>query len=306
MDDLRFDGRVAVVTGSGRGLGREYALLLGERGASVVVNDRGCARDGSGGADTEPAREVADAITAAGGSAVPNWNDVSSEEEAQRVIDAAIENFGRVDILVNNAGISKGAAFPDVDLANLETHLSVAARGAFFTCRAAWPHMVSQQYGRIVNTTTQGIFGRRHTFSYSAAKAAVVSMTRHMNINGAADGIKANVIAPAATTRLAGGELRPEMSPDLAAPMVAFLAHESCPVSGEIYCAGGGRFARFFIGVTEGYVQQEAPTIEDVVRHWEQINDETGYYVPATLEEWADEFFRHHAGRPEVPPQLRP
>jgi NAD(P)-dependent dehydrogenase (short-subunit alcohol dehydrogenase family) len=296
MDDLRFDGRVAVVTGAGRGLGRAYALLLARRGANVVVNDLGGARDGSG-ADAGPAREAVDEIIAAGGSAVPNWDDVSSEDGAQRIIDTAISNFGRIDIVVNNAGISQRAAFPDVDLANLETHFSVAARGAFFTCRAAWPHMVSQQYGRIVNTTTQGILGLRQTFSYSAAKAAIVSMTRHMNVNGAADGIRANVIAPAATTRLSGAAFRPEMSPDLAAPMVAFLAHESCPVSGEIYCAGGGRFARIFIGVTDGYVQAESPTPEDVAGHWDVINSEAGYYVPADLPSWADEFFRHHAGR---------
>jgi NAD(P)-dependent dehydrogenase (short-subunit alcohol dehydrogenase family) len=300
LDELRFDGRVAIVTGAGRGIGRGYALLLGQRGAHVIVNDLGGAPDGTG-ADPAPAQEVAAEIVAAGGSAVANGDDVSSAAGAQGIIDAAVEHFGRVDIVVNNAGMVRRATFPEADLDNLEAHIGVHALGVFHTCRAAWPHMVRQQYGRLVNTTTQGILGLAHTFSYSAAKAAVVAMTRNMRVNGAAHGIKANLILPAAMTRLGGGEPRPEMSPDLVAPMVAYLAHESCAVSGEMYLAGGGRFARLFIGATEGYLKQDSPTLEDVVEHWDQINDETGYYVPADLPAWAAEFLGH-LNVPAAPP----
>ena len=164
--------------------------------------------------------------------------------------------------------------------------------GSFNTTRAAWPHMVEQGYGRIVMTTSTGMFGLPKNLSYATAKAAVIGLTRSLTTAGAAHGIKVNLIAPAAFTRMAGqpsdARRRREMSPDLVAPMVAFLAHEDCPVSGEIYAAGAGRFARIFIASTEGYVHPgPAPTIEDVAEHWATINDETGYYVPADLIDWS-------------------
>ena len=169
--------------------------------------------------------------------------------------------------------------------------------GSFNTARAAWPHMVEQGYGRIVMTTSSGMFGLPDNTSYATAKAAVIGLTRSLTRPGPPHGIKVNLIAPAALTRMAGrGEGTPEMSPDLVAPMVAFLAHEACPVSGEIYSAGFGRFARLFIASTEGSCSTAAaPTVEDVAAHWATINDETDYYVPTDLMAWSARFMTHLA-----------
>jgi NAD(P)-dependent dehydrogenase (short-subunit alcohol dehydrogenase family) len=296
VGEYRFDERVAVVTGAGRGIGRAYARLLAARGARVVVNDLGASRGGSG-ADAAPAADAVDEIVAAGGEAVADTNDVSSPAGSQALVDAAVERFGRVDVLVNNAGIIRWAGMPEVDADNLAKHLAVHVGGSFNTVRAAWPHMVDRGYGRIVNTTSAGLFGLPNNTSYATAKGAVVGLTRSLATAGAAHGITANCIAPGAMTRMAGraGEdAGPEMSPDLVAPMVALLAHEACPVSGEIYAAGFGRFARIFIGMAPGYVHTgSAPTIEDVAEQWAAINDEPGYSIPADLPEWSATFMAH-------------
>jgi len=299
---LSFDGRVAVVTGAGRGIGRAYAMLLAERGASVVVNDLGGSMEGDG-TDDLPASTVADEIAACGGKAVSDGSDVAKVDGAKALVEAAIESFGRIDILINNAGIMRWAGFPELDSDNLERHLAVHVFGSFNTTRAAWPHMVDQAYGRIVMTTSTGIFGLPDNTSYATAKAAVIGLTRSLTIAGAHHGIKANCIAPAAFTRMAGhrndesdthATLATQMAPELVAPMAAFLAHEDCPVSGEIYAAGAGRFARIFIASTEGYVHPgAAPTIEDVASHWSTINDETGYYLPPDLLAWSRAFMEH-------------
>ena len=303
MDLYSFDGRVAVVTGAGRGIGRAHALLLAERGASVVVNDLGGSMEGTG-ADTGVAAAVAAEIVAAGGVAVADGSDVATTEGADALIDTTIERFGRLDILVNNAGIIRWAGFPDADPDNLTSHLAVHTFGSFNTARAAWPHMVARGYGRIVMTTSTGIFGLPENLSYATAKGAVIGLSRSLTVAGAAHGIKVNLIAPAASTRMAGqpadgvdpmgGGGSAPMAPELVAPMVAFLAHEDCPVSGEMYAAGAGRFARIFIASTPGYVHPTAtPTMEDVAAHWAAINDEQGYSVPADLMAWSAAFTAH-------------
>ncbi len=304
MDGYSFEGRVAIVTGAGRGIGRAYALLLADRGARVVVNDLGGSMDGVG-ADAGVASKVAEEIVGAGGVAIANGDDVTDAGGAQALIDAAIGQFGRLDILVNNAGIIRWAGFPHADAENLASHLAVHVAGSFNTTRAAWPHMVEQAYGRIVMTTSSGVFGLPENLSYATAKGAVIGLTRSLSTAGAAHGIRINLIAPAAVTRMAGqaaGKVDPtgggagstETSPDLVAPMVAFLAHETCPVSGEIYSAGFGRFARIFIASTEGYVHGTAqPTVEDVAANWTTINDERGYYIPSDLMSWSSTFMAH-------------
>jgi NAD(P)-dependent dehydrogenase (short-subunit alcohol dehydrogenase family) len=292
----RFDGRVAVVTGAGRGIGRAYARLLAARGAKVVVNDLGVSTDGSGANDT-PASSAVDEIVAAGGEAVADTSDVGTAAGARALVDQAVDRFGRVDVLVNNAGIIRWARMPEVDDDNLARHLAVHVGGSFHTARAAWPHMVDQGYGRIVMTTSAGIFGLPNNTSYATAKGAVIGLTRSLTAAGAKHGIKVNLIAPAAMTRMAGrasAGASPEMSPDLVAPMVAVLAHEDCPASGEIYAAGAGRFARIFVAMTPGYVHTgTAPTIEDVADNWAAINDEAGYDVPADLAAWSATFLAH-------------
>ena len=298
MTDLSFGDRVAIVTGAGRGIGRAHARLLAARGARVVVNDLGGSAAGDG-TDAGPAQSVVEEIRAAGGAAVPDTHDVATPAGGQAIVDAAIEHFGRVDILVNNAGIIRWGGLPEVDLANLERHLAVHLIGSFNTTRAAWPHFVEQGYGRVVLTTSSGLFGLDNNLSYASAKAALVGLARSAKLAGEPYGIKVNLIAPAAQTRMAGGEPegRSILPSDAVAPMVAVLAHESCPVSGEIYTAGGGRFARLFIASTEGYVHADGPaTPEDVAANWAAINDETGYFVPADLMAWSGSFLKHRSG----------
>ena len=277
-----------MVTGGGRGIGRAYAHLLAERGANVVVNDLGVSVAGEG-KDDGPAAEVASEI---GGLA--DTNDVSSVDGARALIATAVDQFGRIDILVNNAGIMRWAGPPKVDAANLADHLDVHVGGSFNTALAAWPHMVDQGYGRIVMTTSSGMFGLPNNLSYATAKAGTVGMTRSLARAGDKHGIKVNAIAPAAMTRMSPGapEPDPRMAPELVAPMVAYLAHETCPVSGETYAAGAGRFARIFIGCTEGLVDPEA-TVEDIVAHWALINDEKGYEVPFDLMAWSASYLSH-------------
>jgi NAD(P)-dependent dehydrogenase (short-subunit alcohol dehydrogenase family) len=191
------------------------------------------------------------------------------------------------------------AGMPEVDASNLEAHLAVHAGGSFHTVRAAWPHMTEQGYGRIVMTTSSGVFGLPANTSYAAAKGAVIGLTRSLATAGAKKGIKVNAIAPAAMTRMAGAapdDADATMAPELVAPMVAYLASEDCAVTGEIYAAGAGRFARIFLGSTPGYVNAAA-TPEDIAAHWAEINDEAGYAVPANLMAWSAAFLAH------LPPQ---
>jgi NAD(P)-dependent dehydrogenase (short-subunit alcohol dehydrogenase family) len=295
VGEHRFEGRVAVVTGAGRGIGRAYAHLLADRGAGVVVNDLGGSMEGEG-ADAEPASTVAAEIVAAGGTAIADTNDVATTAGAEALVDTAVDKLGRIDILVNNAGIIRWAAFPEADADNLARHLAVHLTGSFNTTRAAWPHMLEQGYGRIVMTTSTGVLGLPNNLAYASAKGGVIGLARCLATAGAAHDIKVNLVAPAAYTRMASGPGADQLPPELVAPLVAYLAHEDCPVNGEIYSAGAGRVARMFIGITPGYAQTDrALTVEDVAAHWATINDESGYYVPGDLNDWAKSFMAHLA-----------
>ena len=249
------------------------------------------------GADALPAEEVVSDIASSGGTAVADTSDVSTSAGAQAVVGAALDTFGRIDILINNAGIIRWASFPEADEDNLARHLAVHTVGSFNTARAAWPHMTENGYGRIVLTTSSGIFGLPNNTSYATAKAAVIGLGRSLAVAGASHGIKVNLVAPAAMTRMAGDDRDGDsrvMAPELVAPLVAYLAHQECPVSGEIYAAGAGRFARIFIATAAGYVHPGPEvTMENLAEHWAAINDDAGYSVPADLRGWSTAFLDH-------------
>ena len=284
------------------------ALLLGQRGAKVVVNDLGGSTRGTG-HDPAPAQRVADEITEGGGTAIANSSDVSTVEGGQLAVDAAVNEWGRVDIVINNAGNVIYGALPELDVSIFDAVLAVHVRGAFNVTRAAWPHMLAQNYGRVVLTGSTGMFGMPDNLSYATAKSAVIGMAQAMTVNAGDADIKVNVIAPNAWTRMAGDssegmdQLRgerppgppPHLEPELVAPMIAYLAHESCPVSAGIYLAGAGRFARLYVASTDGYLHPDdgIPTVEDVAAHWAAINDEASYYVPTSTLDWSARYMSH-------------
>jgi NAD(P)-dependent dehydrogenase (short-subunit alcohol dehydrogenase family) len=284
MADIGFDGRVAIVTGAGGGLGREHALLLAARGARVVVNDVGGSVSGEGG-DAGPAQRVVDEIVAGGGEAVPDTHSVATPEGGEAIVATAIEHFGQVDVVVNNAGILRDKSFQNMTPELLGPVLDVHLKGAFYVARPAWAHMRERAYGRIVNTSSNsGILGNFGQSNYGAAKMGLVGLTRVLAVEGAKYNIKVNAIAPVAMTRMTQellGNLGDKIKPSLVSPIVAYLAHEDCPVSGEVYSAAGGRIARFFVGLTQGYYNP-ALTVEDVRDHFAEIRAEDGYIVPAS------------------------
>jgi NAD(P)-dependent dehydrogenase (short-subunit alcohol dehydrogenase family) len=302
MTDLRFDGRVAIVTGSGGGLGKSHALLLASRGARVVVNDVGGSVTGQG-SDTRPAEQLAREIKDNGGEAVADVNSVATAEGGAAIVRTAIDNFGRVDIVVNNAGILRDKMFEDTTADLVDPVLDVHLKGAFNVTRPAFVAMQKQGYGRIVNiSSASGILGSPAKSNYAAAKTGLIGLTRVLAAEGAAYHIKANLLSPIAYTRMLAYSLEvPEadvqlgseaeqakeqltkmftgtLDPGLVSPAVAFLAHEDCPVSGELYTAGGGQVSRWFIGRTRGYFNQHL-TIEDVAENFSQIRAEAGYTV---------------------------
>ncbi|GAA0965330.1 SDR family oxidoreductase [Acrocarpospora macrocephala] len=286
MSELRFDGKVAVVTGSGHGLGRAHALLLAERGAAVVVNDLGGALDGSG-ASAGPAAEVVELITKNGGKAVANADNVATPEGAEAIVQAAVDTFGRLDVVVNNAGILRDKSLGKMSVEEFDSVLAVHVRGSFLVSRAAFPHMKEQAYGRIVNTSSPaGLFGNFGQANYSTAKMGLVGLTKTLGIEGARANIKANAIAPIAWTRmteaLLPAEFEAKFTVDAISPLVAFLAHESCETSGEVFSVGGGRVARVFVAEGPGWRTDDL-TMESIRDNWDTIMTEQPYLQPTTL-----------------------
>jgi NAD(P)-dependent dehydrogenase (short-subunit alcohol dehydrogenase family) len=275
MSAARFDGRVAVVTGAGRGLGREYALLLARLGAKVVVNDFGGPLTGEG-ADPEPAAQVVDEITAAGGEAIASTDSVASAAGGRAIIDAATERYGRIDVLIHNAGIVRRAPLTEMTGEDFDAVLDVHLRGAFHVVRAAFPVMCRAGYGRVVLTSSiGGLYGNHAVANYAAAKAGVLGLSHVTALEGAEHGVRCNVIVPAAVTRMAEGldtTAYPPMGPDLVAPVVGWLSHETCSVTGEIFAAIAGRVARVAVVESAG-VYQPAWTVEDVGARIDEIRD---------------------------------
>jgi NAD(P)-dependent dehydrogenase (short-subunit alcohol dehydrogenase family) len=284
---VSFAGSVVLITGGGRGLGCAYASLLASRGARLVINDLGVSADGEA-PSPEVAESAAAEIRASGQLAVADCSDIATEPGAASAVAAALDHYGRLDAVINNAGFVRAAQFGDASLAHLDQMLAVHVRGAFLVTRAAWKVMAEQRYGRVVMTTsTGGLYGQIGLASYGAAKGAVMGLTRVLALEGASLGVRVNAVAPLAYTRLAAGIpderhralFERNARVEQVAPLVALLAHRECPVNGQIFAAGAGRFARIFVGEGTGHLDAEA-TIESVRDHFSEVLADNDYTSP--------------------------
>jgi NAD(P)-dependent dehydrogenase (short-subunit alcohol dehydrogenase family) len=275
VTNRRFDGRVAVITGAGRGLGREYARLLAAQGAKVVVNDPGSSVKGEG-IDAGPAEEVVREIKSLGSEAVACTASVATPEGGKEIIDAALEHYGRVDILIHNAGNVRYGSLQEITQEDFEAVVDVHLMGAFHVVRPAFPVMCKAGYGRIVLTSSiGGLYGNHNVVNYGVSKAGMIGLNNVAALEGAAHGVKCNIIAPGAVTRMAEGldiSQYPPMGPELVAPIVGWLADESCSISGEMLICMAGRVARALIAETEG-VYQPSWSIDEVARRIDAIRD---------------------------------
>jgi len=275
MSALRFDNRVAVITGAGRGLGRAYAELLASLGAKVVVNDLGGSLQGEG-ADIGPAQEAVNAIKAAGGEAVANADSVATPEGGKAIIQSALDHYGRIDILIHNAGNVRRAPLTEMSYEDFEAVLDVHLRGAFHVVRPAFPLMCQQKYGRIVLTTSvSGLYGNKLVANYATSKTGMIGLCNVAGLEGEEHNVKCNLIAPGAVTRMAEGldtSKYPPMGPELVAPLVAWMCHEQCTLNAEILSAMAGRLSRLWLGETEG-VYRPSWTIDEVGAHMDAIRD---------------------------------
>jgi NAD(P)-dependent dehydrogenase (short-subunit alcohol dehydrogenase family) len=289
-EQITFDGRVAVVTGAGGGLGKEYALELARRGARVVVNDLGGAMDGSG-ASRSAADIVVDEIREAGGEAVANYDSVATIEGGAGIVQTAVDAFGTVDVVINNAGILRDRSFANMTFDEVNAVLDVHVRGAFHVSQPAYRVMKERGYGRFVHiSSASGIFGNFGQANYGAAKAALVGLSNVLAIEGTKYDIKSNAVAPTAYTRMTEellGSMADMFDPRQVAPLVVFLASEQNQFTHEIFTVGGGRYARIFIGTNAGWFSGRGvvPTVEQVVDHIDEIRDIAEFSVPGSINE---------------------
>ena len=285
MQELRFDERVAVITGGGRGLGRAYALLLASRGAKVVVNDVGASLDGKG-ADSGPAQQVVEEITASGGDALACTDSVATPAGGRAIIESALDHYGRIDILIHNAGVVRRAPLAEMTYEDFELVLDVHLRGAFHVVRPAFPIMCKAGYGRIVLTSSiNGLYGNYKNANYSVAKAGTIGLSNVAALEGAEHNVRSNVILPAAVTRMSEGidtSAFPPMPPEMVAPCVGWLAHESCTMTGEMLISAAGRVAKAYVAETPG-VYRPRWTIEDVATARDALCDATSPVVFPTV-----------------------
>jgi NAD(P)-dependent dehydrogenase (short-subunit alcohol dehydrogenase family) len=286
LSDISFDGRVAIVTGAGGGLGRTYALDLARRGAQVVVNDLGGSVDGKGG-DDSAAQKVVDEISAQGGDAVPNYDSVSTPEGGESIVRTAVEAFGKVDVVINNAGILRDKSFLKLEWDDLDAVLDVHLKGAFYVSQPAFRVMKDNGYGRFVFTASNATFGNFGQTNYAAAKMGLVGLSNTLAVEGARAGILSNVIMPVAKTRMTEdllGEFANYLAPELVTPMVTFLCSEACTLTHGAFSAAGGRYAAVNWTLGQGWYagQGNQPTAEDIQAHLEEIQNPEGFIVPAS------------------------
>lgn len=289
-EPITFDGRVAIVTGAGGGLGRTYALELARRGARVVVNDLGGAVDGTGSSESAADKVVAE-IAAAGGEAVANYDSVSTPEGGAAIVQSAVDAFGTVDIVVSNAGILRDKSFAKMTMEEVEAVLAVHLAGGFHIASPAFAVMREQSYGRFVFASSgSGLFGNFGQANYAAAKMGLVGLCNVIAIEGEKYGIKSNAIAPIAKTRMTEDLLGPFadlVEPEQVTPLVVYLCSEANQYTHEIFTVGGGRYGRVFVGVNNGWFAGggSRPSAEDVADHVDEIRDLTDYVIPANSNE---------------------
>ncbi len=280
---IRFDNRVAIVTGAGGGLGREYALALAARGAKVVVNDLGGSRDGTGTSDA--AQKVVEEIRSAGGTAYANGGNVANYEQMVEMVAKTKEHWGRVDILINNAGILRDKTFAKMEMADFQLVLDVHLTGSANCTKAVWDTMREQAYGRIVMTTSStGLYGNFGQANYGAAKMGLVGLMNTLAIEGAKYNVRVNAIAPVAATRmtedLMPAEILARLAPDTVVPATLFMCSEDAP-NKAIFNAGGGGFERTYVTITKGiHLHGDEMTVEAVAARWAEIGDREGEIVP--------------------------
>jgi NAD(P)-dependent dehydrogenase (short-subunit alcohol dehydrogenase family) len=300
MADIRFDGKVAIVTGAGGGLGRQHALELARRGAKVVVNDLGGSVDGSGG-NSAAAEAVVAEIKAAGGEAVANGASVTDDVGVGRMVQETMDRWGRIDIIVANAGVLRDKSFSKMEIPDFEFVLNVHLMGTVKPVKAAWEIMKAQNYGRIVVTTSSsGLYGNFGQSNYGAAKLGIIGFLQTLKIEGQKNNIHVNGISPVAATRMTENLMPPEilarLNPEYVAPGVVYLCSEEAP-TGAILTAGGGCFALSQICETEGvYLGEGGLSVEEVRDNWAKITDETGRQAYFAGAEQSQKFFRKMMG----------
>jgi NAD(P)-dependent dehydrogenase (short-subunit alcohol dehydrogenase family) len=298
---LDFSGRVAIVTGAGGGLGRQHALALAARGARVLVNDLGGAVDGSG-ASVSAAQRVVDEIRSAGGDAIANGASVTDFEAVQGMVQQAVDAWGRVDVLVSNAGILRDKSFAKMDLADFRLVLDVHLMGAVHCCKALWPVMTGQKYGRIVLTTSSsGLYGNFGQTNYGAAKMALVGFMQSLAIEGLKHDIRVNCLAPTAVTRMTESLFPPDMlaafGPEAVVPAMLVLAGQDAP-NRTTLCAGAGGFASAHVTLTQGaYLGHGDNAPEALLEQLDAVRDRQGETVPASGSEQGDNEMRLARGR---------
>jgi NAD(P)-dependent dehydrogenase (short-subunit alcohol dehydrogenase family) len=288
MAEIRFDDRVAVITGAGGGLGRTYALEIAKRGGMVVVNDLGGKADGSGGSSSMADQTVKE-INEAGGKAVANYDSVATPEGGEAIIQTAIDNFGKVDIVINNAGILRDKTFAKLSKEELEIVLDVHLKGAFYVTQPAFRKMKEQNYGRILFTASgAGVFGNFGQTNYGAAKMGLVGLSNVLAQEGLKNNIRCNVIAPIARTRLTEqllGPMAEKLDPACVTPLSVYLVSEQCELTHEIFDVGGGRYARIFIGMNQGWAKGpgQPASVEEIAANLDKIRDVSDYIIPSGI-----------------------